>query len=220
MYDAFISYSHDDGWWAGPVADTLRRRKTADGNGRLRVFLDADSIAVGLNWYKTLEAALEESRHVIPVYSKSYFQSRAAGWELLQKLLPDLNASDRSILPCLIEPCEIPKGLRHIQHLDFRKFRDTTSAPFGNLIAQLVDAIRGNKPRVRRDRGKPKAPSLPSADKFMPPLPYYLYISDTKLQMLSPPSSRVAPPGTVRSREDRFSKVATIVRNLSAPASA
>src|SRR5689334_14309874 len=99
MYDAFISYSHLDRWWVSTLADTLRRRRRPDASGRLRIFLDTDSIGVGSNWVQSIETALAESRHIIPVYSGSYFRSAGAGWELLQKLLPDLSATSRSILP-------------------------------------------------------------------------------------------------------------------------
>ena len=209
MYDAFISYSRRDSWWVSTLANALRRRRHPDSSSRLRVFLDTDSIGVGKNWIQTIETALIESRHIIPIYSSSYFESDGAGWELLQKLLPDLTAAHRSILPCLIESCEIPPRVRHIQYLDFRGLENTTSLSFLNKLDELVEVIKGTHPKRPR-------PAVKSSDKPLPQFPYYVYISDSKLQMLGRRSFQNRDIEQVAASQDRFSTVSAIVNDLAA----
>src|SRR5262249_3233895 len=102
MYDAFISYSKHDSAWVQGLVKLLRRRKRWNSDENLQIFDYSDSIQVGENWLVKLESALQESRFVIPIYSPNYFLSKPSNWEILQKLMPDMDASGRTILPCLL----------------------------------------------------------------------------------------------------------------------
>ncbi|MBZ5551079.1 MAG: toll/interleukin-1 receptor domain-containing protein [Acidobacteriia bacterium] len=210
-YDAFISYSHDDKEWALTLAALIRRRRRPSRRGCLSVFLDLDSIGVGDNWVATIEKAIQMSRHIIPVFSPSYFRSKASGWELLQRLIPDFDAQAKAILPCLLFDCDIPPRLSHIQYLDFRSGHESTSPLFAAQFERLVAAIKGTPPRnVTVD----KAAESPST--LLPEFPYFVYISDSKLEMLETLISR---PVTERSPQvadgqRRFDSIKTVIWEL------
>ena len=209
-YDAFISYSHDDKEWALKLAELLRRRRRPSSRERLSVFLDLDSIGVGDNWIATIENAVQTSRHIIPVFSPSYFTSKASGWELLQKLIPDLDAQAKAILPCLVNDSAIPPRLSHIQYLDFRG-HDQASPIFAAQFERLVAAIKGTPPRKV---GAVRAPEGASA--LLPEFPYFVYISDSKLEMLetliSGPVADKSP--AVADGRRRFNSIRSVIREL------
>lgn len=141
-WDAFISYSHKDCEWAEGLAKEIRKRKHPLTRKKLNVFRDRDHIEVGQNWITTIGNAVKNSHCIIPIYSKSYFESEASTWELYQKLLVDLDSQDRLILPCLIEDCEIPSILKHIHYLDFR-YPNQGNSPLPEMqLELLIKAIR------------------------------------------------------------------------------
>lgn len=175
MYDAVISYSHEDRFWVRMFVDVLRRRRRKGVRERLRIFLDEDSIAPGANWPNEISGAIHDGAHLIPIFSKSYFESETAKWELLQKVLSDLSSRRRTVVPCLIEACDIPAAFRHIQYVDFTKgdARPAEHGYFENIdrIAEAVGA--GDRTRARKDR--PQENRAPR---------YYIYLSHAKVEML------------------------------------
>lgn len=212
-YDAFISYSHDDKEWALNLAALLRRRRRPSGRKRLSVFLDLDSIGVGDNWVATIERAVQSSRHIIPVFSPSYFRSKASGWELLQKLIPDLDAQAKAILPCLLSDSAIPPRLSHIQYLDFRGGYNEASPIFAAQFERLVAAIKGTpSKKVNVRRAREEAPS-----DLLPEFPYFVYISDSKLEMLETLISGEATDKSplVADGRGRFNSIRNVIRELS-----
>lgn len=213
MYDAFISYSHDDKDWVVEIVNQLRRRQRANSHERLRVFLDLDSIQVGENWVATIEKALQNSHYIIPIFSDSYFKSKSSGWELLQKLISDLDAKGQTILPCLISQCDIPPRVRHIQYIDFSNACDRTSKIYKHHFELLVSAIKGNKSNKQKN-----FPRLIQHEKsILPDFPYFIYISDSKLEMLE---GLVAPPPygksypKVSKGKRRFKAIKSVISEL------
>ena len=177
MYDAFISYSHADLEWVTAFVKRLRQKKNADGSDNQKIFFDVDSILVGENWIKKLETAIQESRFVIPIYSPDYFESKASGWELLQKFVIDMDASDRTILPCLIRECAIPPRLSHIQYLDMTERKSEYLRNWD--YERLVRAINGADTAFHagRPREVTSVPTIKGAelDVIFVPM-YYVYI--------------------------------------------
>ncbi|MCX4820102.1 TIR domain-containing protein [Streptomyces sp. NBC_01142] len=104
QWDVFISYAREDFIQAKSLHDALSECVTARG-GTPRIYLDVSRTGtpVGADWQSFLEEALPRSRHVVALYSQTYFDKDVCQWELHEayKLNPPEGGR---LIPVLIDP--------------------------------------------------------------------------------------------------------------------
>jgi hypothetical protein len=131
VYDAFVSYAHDDQAWVTEFVARL------EGEG-LRVARDEVFLQPGDILVHAIESAIRDSAHGILVFSRS---SIASGWvrqeyaTLMQRSVED----GRRFIPVLIEDVELP-GFAATRY--YADFRNVTREEFDQLIAKIAKALR------------------------------------------------------------------------------
>jgi TIR domain len=84
---AFLSYTRiDDEYFRGAIT-SLRKFlelgvKVATGNRDFNIFQDVDGIEFGQRWQKLLDAAISDSKFLIPIVTPLFFHSEACRDEL------------------------------------------------------------------------------------------------------------------------------------------
>ncbi|GGY00915.1 hypothetical protein GCM10010358_63580 [Streptomyces minutiscleroticus] len=103
-WDVFISYAREDYIQAKDLHDALLDCVTEEGRPP-RVYLDVSRTGtpVGADWQVYLEEALRGTRHVVALYSQTYFDKNVCQWELHETYKLGLTESGRFI-PLLIDP--------------------------------------------------------------------------------------------------------------------
>jgi len=104
----FFSYSRDDSEFVLNLAKELR----ADGAD---IWLDQLDIKPGTRWDKSIEDALDASQTVLVILSKTSVASNNVMDEVSYAL-----EEGKTVLPALLEDCDIPFRLRRLQFADFR----------------------------------------------------------------------------------------------------
>ncbi|WP_328310154.1 toll/interleukin-1 receptor domain-containing protein [Streptomyces sp. NBC_00442] len=105
QWDVFISYAREDYIQAKDLHDALNGCVTAEG-GAPKIYLDVSRTSgtpLGVDWQSFLEEALPGSRHVVALYSQTYFDKPVCQWELHEayKLNPPEGGR---LIPLLIDP--------------------------------------------------------------------------------------------------------------------
>lgn len=118
----FFSYSRDNSDFVLNLAKELREAGA-------EVWLDQLDISPGSRWDKSIESALEKSSTLLVVLSKSSVASHNVMDEVSYAL-----EEGKTVVPILLEECDIPFRLRRLQFADF-----TTSHKTG--IATLTKAL-------------------------------------------------------------------------------
>ncbi|WP_105971238.1 TIR domain-containing protein [Streptomyces geranii] len=108
-WDVFISYAREDYVQAKDLHDALLECVTARG-GTPRVFLDVSRTGIpgGADWQSYLEEALRGTRHVVALYSQTYFEKDVCQWELHRAYELRLTEGGRFV-PLLIDPGAVKK---------------------------------------------------------------------------------------------------------------
>jgi hypothetical protein len=96
QYDAFISYARDD----GAIVKSLVERLRSSG---YHVFVDLESIRVGENWKRRLEAAILKSRVLILCWSASSKRSEYVTFEYMRAL-----ALKKPVYPWRLDATALP----------------------------------------------------------------------------------------------------------------
>ncbi|MDX2543288.1 TIR domain-containing protein [Streptomyces sp. WI04-05B] len=104
QWDVFISYAREDYVQAKDLHDALLECVTERG-GTPRVFLDLSrtGMPAGADWQSYLEEALRNTRHVVALYSRTYFEKDVCQWELHKAYELRLTETGRFI-PLLMDP--------------------------------------------------------------------------------------------------------------------
>lgn len=113
-YDVFVSYSHDDKWW---VHEWLLPRLTERG---LTVCIDTSDFEVGVPTLVNIEQAVSRSDRTILVLTPAWVESEWTEFESILAGTEDPAARRQTLLPLLLEDCDIPKRLQTITYADFR----------------------------------------------------------------------------------------------------
>lgn len=103
----FFSYSRDDSDFVLQLAKNLRRAGA-------KVWLDQLDIAPGVRWDKAIEDALTQSKILLVILSKKSVESDNVLDEVSFAL-----EEGKTVVPVLLENCEIPFRLRRLQYADF-----------------------------------------------------------------------------------------------------
>jgi len=111
----FISYNHRDRQFVHRLDGDLRSRS-------LVVFLDERDIEVGQSITQRVSEEIEASSHLAVVLSTNSINSRWVQREVNSALMIQLsNDKDITILPLILDDCDIPLLLRDIKRADFRE---------------------------------------------------------------------------------------------------
>ena len=113
QHDIFISYSSADRHRVLPIAEHLKR-------SGLRVWLDIWAVLPGADIRQKVVTALGDSRRVLFCISPASLRSE---WNALEKsivLFKDPNNRQRRLIPLLLEPCQLPEELAHLEFIDGR----------------------------------------------------------------------------------------------------
>jgi hypothetical protein len=133
--DLFLSHNRADKPWTARLAAAVE----ADRDGPpLVVFFDDWDISPGSDVPIELEQGLQNSRHVGLVLSP---ESLASNWVTLERsatIYRDPAARQRSLIPLLRRPCELPDMLARLKYIDFRSEQN-----FEVGLQQLVAVLRG-----------------------------------------------------------------------------
>jgi len=146
-YDAFISYSHQDGNW---VRNVLLARLESEG---LRVCIDTRDFEVGVPSLVNIENAVDQSRKTLLVLTPNWLASEWTAFESLLVHSEDPAGRRRRMLPLMVQDCrdQLPKRLKMFTYLDL-----TDPAQLDTQMERLVGAVRA-------------APSQPSPSPSAPP---------------------------------------------------
>jgi hypothetical protein len=113
-HDIFISYSRANKDWVRK--DLLPRLKEA----KLSVFIDEEDIEFGANLMDSIGQAVEKSRHTLAVLTPFWLNGEWTTHERNLVLLADPSGKSRRLIPLLLEECELPKNIAHLNYVDFR----------------------------------------------------------------------------------------------------
>lgn len=123
----FLSFAHDDRRVADMVAEALR-------DAGLRVWFDAWELAVGDSIAVRIDRAIASSDIILVLLSKHSVVSQWVRHELGSALSAELRDRAVTVIPALIEDCDIPPVLADRNYLDLRK---DLAAGIQRLVRQL-----------------------------------------------------------------------------------
>lgn len=104
----FISYARVDEQWVKQVEHELRRRGH-------RIWRDRSDLTGGESWAAEIDEAVSASDHFLLFLSDAAARSKQVARELALAL-----ELDRNVVPVLLEDCEIPESIRHVNCVDWR----------------------------------------------------------------------------------------------------
>jgi hypothetical protein len=105
----FFSYSRDDSEFVLNLAKNLRQSGA-------NIWLDQLDIKPGTRWDKSIETALENSNTLLVILTKKSVESTNVMDEVSFAL-----EENKTVVPVLLEECDIPFRLRRLQFADFSK---------------------------------------------------------------------------------------------------
>lgn len=122
----FMSYARADNAAARAIAEGLRAR-------HINVWLDVREIALGDSIVESIRGAISASTYFILLLSKQFVHS---SWVKYQDpFLKELQSRDVTLLPVLIEDCELPPSLTRYQLFDMR-------SGIEDNLERLAEALR------------------------------------------------------------------------------
>jgi len=153
QYDVFISHSSKNKQVARMLAMELK-------HAGLSVWFDEWMIKVGDDIYLEVEKGLENSKSVVVLMSPHFFDSEWAVFERSTLAFRDPANKQRTILPVLIEDCDIPQALRRILHFDLKEVTPPRINALIQMIGDRLDldlrrALHGSKFSVEKKKDEP-----------------------------------------------------------------
>ena len=139
----FFSYSRDDSEFVLNLAKELR----ADG---ANVWLDQLDIKPGTRWDKSIEDALDASQTVLVILSKTSVASNNVMDEVSYAL-----EEGKTVLPALLEDCDIPFRLRRLQFADFRISHDKGKQTLTKALELTKKEVSEQQPEVKPPQETP-----------------------------------------------------------------
>lgn len=123
----YISYSHLDKEFALKLEKSLKEQG-------IETWIDVFNIKDGDNVFAKIQDAISKCDFIIAILSKNYVNSQWTLQELEAFEMIDVTNGTSTIIPILIEDCELPIFLRDKMYLDFKgAFKQS----FDNLVIEL-----------------------------------------------------------------------------------
>jgi hypothetical protein len=147
----FISYTQQDKAFVVRLSDALR-------DAGFETWVDDFEISVGDNLIQRISEGIQACDYIIPVISRRYTQSQWARRELNAFAMREVSDNKNTIIPVLIEDCEIPVFLRDKVYADFR-------SSFDEPLQKLIKALKakqkpGREVKVSRTVAQDRKASL------------------------------------------------------------
>jgi len=150
QHDIFVSYRRQIAWtpW---TRDHLKRFLESYLQQELGIppdiFVD-ERIIVAADWVNALASHLAQSRIVVAVLSRDYFQSRWCLHEL--DLILDRNGGRPGLfIPLVVHDCEnLPDPIARAQPVDFKDFRITDMNRAGQTYEDFSTAVKRLAPMI------------------------------------------------------------------------
>lgn len=177
----FISYAQADKEVARRITDELRRSS-------IHVWFDEWELKPGDSIANRIDQAVSTSDLLLVLLSPNSIESHWVQSELNASLSNELKSRAITVVPALIEECEIPTSLSHLSYLDLRSnielglrrlvnqiailptidFARLDAHSFENLISDLLNTLGFSVTRqpVSRDSGFDFRASLTTRDPF------------------------------------------------------
>lgn len=127
----FVCHSHED----KPFA---RRLAIAIAGSGFKVWLDEAEIRVGESLIGKIEAGITGASHLVAVISRASVASRWCQEELRMALSRQIQGQPISVLPVVVDDCEVPGFLQEKKYADFRQPRN-----FDQALSELTTAFSG-----------------------------------------------------------------------------
>jgi len=150
-YDVFISYAHDElSWVYENVFVPLKDARTAGGR-KLEIFFDTSSIRVGSAWQDKISLAIDGSRFVVPVYSKTYFERPYCRFEIKRahRKWIEAGSSSRCVLPVMRGKPVILATVDDIQAGSI----DEQPGLVAEIVAEIVARLEPEQPPLEAPAG-------------------------------------------------------------------
>lgn len=125
----FICHSSEDKAFARRLAVALA------GSG-FKVWIDEAEIRIGDSLIGKIEAGITDATHLVAIMSNASVDSRWCQEELRMALSRQIAGRNISVLPVLLEHCELPGFLQEKKYADFRD-----QGSFDQSVSDLVAAI-------------------------------------------------------------------------------
>jgi len=139
----FISHPKENTDFAKKLAAALRKKK-------FETWVDVSDLKIGDNIFETISQRIKDSDFIIVVLSKAFARAKGVHAELSAYLTKEVATKRNTILPVLIEDCEIPVMLRDRFYADFR-------GSFEVGLDALVNTLSHEKRRTPTTREKAAA---------------------------------------------------------------
>ncbi len=150
-YDVFVSYAHDEFTWVYEnVFVPLKDARTADGR-KLEIFFDTSSIRVGAGWQDKISLAIDGSRFVVPVYSKTYFERPYCRFEIKRAHRKWITAGEgsRCVLPVMRGKPVILATVDDIQAASI----DEHPGLVAEIVAEILASLETKPPPLETPAG-------------------------------------------------------------------
>lgn len=200
VYDVFISYrwvDPDQTWVREQLAPALR-------NAGLTVLLDVDDFVPGRDLLLEMTRAGHDSRRVLCVLSSDYFDgNRMVAFESLMARRLDPSGSEPRLIPLMLRSSELPEWLRGLIPIDWTN-PSYHAREWRKLLNVLGAPNDGSVPGPAGSASSISELQASSAPK------YYLYISDSKVNMLYAQSR----PGREANNPDSIYKLDAVLAHL------
>lgn len=135
--DVFISYPHSRMRWVEDQLYAPLQARRPD----LRIFLERQSMPVGVGWLSYLAEMVHRCCVFLPVYCTEYFQSDYCQWELLLALARDPIGRKRIIVPVRLGLVALPPYCTLIQA------EDATQPDFFDRLVRVLAEVLLPEPR-------------------------------------------------------------------------
>jgi len=126
----FLSYSKQNSVFAELVKLKLEREG-------MSVWIDNISVSSGTPWRRAIDAGILESDVVVILFDSFSVKSLYVTYEWAFAL-----GSNKSIIPVLVEDCDIHARINVLQYLDFR---NKDNMPWDSLISQIKSISSNNQ---------------------------------------------------------------------------
>lgn len=115
---------------------TRKLAMALSGSG-LKVWIDEAEIKIGESLIERIESGILGAKYLIAILSQDSIKSRWCAEELRMAMVRQINQKGITVLPVLIEDCEIPGFLQEKKYADFRNPKQ-----FDQAVSDLCASIR------------------------------------------------------------------------------
>lgn len=158
MQSIFLSHSWKDKFFARKLAEELEEVG-------IKVWIDEAELKVGDSLIHKISEAIEKTDYIVAILSHSSVSSSWVQKELALAMTKEIAGKKVTVLPILIEKCEIPDFLKDKVYADF-----TDPLNFEAPFLRLLRAVGVSKPTVtakpKPPRPKPSPPPSPELEHF------------------------------------------------------